>query len=156
MEPFNIPLGQIMANCGHATHAEGEVTAFGKSCIIEIPIIDGKTEYCHRCLENMTIRCAWCSSAIFIGSLVTTLRPPGDKGHNIPDYAVPHCAEHNSYVGCTRWDCAETISDIEGVWHPPGRVQRVAPEFIGNGHNEWQGCFRVTNLTDPTEATKGL
>ena len=158
MKLFNIFKKKIVAGCGHETFKKDKVTAFGVGCVTEIPIIDGKTDYCHRCLEKMAIRCAWCGKVIFVGDPVT-LYSPRDKDRKMPEYAVLHNKEHNSYVGCLRWDCAETGADRAGFWYPPGKVYRVPTPIemcMKSMQNGGDGVICVGDLTDPKEATKGL
>jgi len=120
---FNIFRKKIMASCGHETLKKDKVTAFGKSAVIKIPIVDGKTDYCHRCLEKMAIKCAWCGNVIFIGSPVT-LYMATKKDFKIPEHAVIYNENPLQLVGCRR--CAELGSaDWMGYWVPPGKVQRV-------------------------------
>ncbi len=121
---FNIFRKRIIAECGHSAYITDTVHAFGEQTTTTVPVIDGKIEYCHRCLEKMAIRCAWCGKAIFIGDPIT-LYSPVDKNRMIPDYAVLYNKEHLSYVGCLRWDCADTGADMMGFWFPPGAVKRV-------------------------------
>ena len=115
---------KIVADCGHETLIRDKVSAFGETITTELPIENGKTPYCHRCIEKMAIRCAWCGRPIFIGDPVT-LYSPVNKNFKMPDYAIIYNKEHNSYVGCLRWDCAETSADRMGFWYPPGKVIRV-------------------------------
>lgn len=124
MKFFAIFRRKLMADCGHKTLRTDRVTAFGTSCKTKIPINNGRTDYCHRCLEKMAIRCAWCGEVIFIGDPVT-LYSPRDAECQMPEYAVLYNKDHNSYVGCLRWNCAETGADRAGFWYPPGRVVRT-------------------------------
>jgi len=109
----------LTAECGHETKVRDEVTAHGVTITTTIPIKDGKTDYCHRCLETMSIHCAWCGRPIFVGDPVTLYVSTDD--YAIPDYAVKH--EDDAYVGCLRGDCAETGADRAGFWYPPGQVK---------------------------------
>lgn len=153
MKLFNIFRKKIVAGCGHETLKKDKVAAFGTSCETEIPIVDGKTDYCHRCLEKMAIRCAWCGEAIFIGDPIT-LYSPSDKNRKMPDYAVLHNEEHNSYVGCLRWNCTETGADRAGFWYPTGKVYRVPSPIEMAMQSGDVVC--VSDLSDPKEAVKGL
>ena len=110
--------------CGHMTRIKDLVTAFGRTITTTVPVENGKTEYCHKCLEKMAIRCAWCGNPIFIGNPVT-LYSPNDSQRQMPDYSVLYDKELNSYVGCLNWECAETGADRAGFWYPPGKVVRV-------------------------------
>ncbi len=158
MKLFDIFKKKIVAGCGHEALEKDKVTAFGASCETKIPIVDGKTEYCHRCLEKMAIRCAWCGGVIFIGDPIT-LYSPRDKDRKIPEYAVLYDKEHNSYVGCLRWNCAETGADRAGSWYPTGKVYRIPTPIemcMQNMQNGGDGVICVGDLTDPKEAMRGL
>ena len=109
----------LVAKCGHETKVKDEVTAHGETITTTIPIKDGETDYCHRCLEAMSTRCAWCGKPIFIGDPVTLYTPT--ENFIVPDYADRY--EDDAYVGCLRSDCAETGADRAGFWYPPGQVK---------------------------------
>ncbi|MEI8103969.1 MAG: hypothetical protein WCG84_03675 [Candidatus Moraniibacteriota bacterium] len=112
-----------MAGCGHKTRQKDTLAAFGKTIIMKIFFDeDGSTSHCHRCLEKMTIRCAWCGLPIFIGDPVT-LYSPRDKDMEMPEYAVRY--KNNAFVGCLRWACADSGADRSGFWYPLGEVYRV-------------------------------
>ena len=147
MKLFSIFKKKIVADCGHETLEKDTVIAFGESCKTKIPIVDGKTSYCHRCLEKMAIKCAWCGGVIFIGDPIT-IYSPRDKDNKMPDYAVLYNKEHNSYVGCLR--CAETGA---GFWYPPGKVYRI-PTPIETAMYIEVVC--IGNLSDSKEATRDL
>ncbi|MBU1289698.1 hypothetical protein KKG85_00400, partial [Patescibacteria group bacterium] len=67
MSLFSFFERKIVAECGHTTKRKDKIVAFGEGTITEITFEDGKTPYCHQCLEKMAIRCAWCGHVIFIG-----------------------------------------------------------------------------------------
>ncbi len=122
MKLFNIFRRKIVAGCGHETLKKDIITAFGESCEIKIPIINGKTDYCHRCIEKMTIKCAWCGKPIFIGMPVTLYVVK--KDFVLPDGAVWFNENQRQPVGCRR--CAEMgPADWMGYWIPPGKVKRM-------------------------------
>lgn len=124
MKLFKIFKKKIVAGCGHETLKKDKVTAFGVSCEIEIPIVDGKTDYCHRCLEKMAIRCAWCGGVIFIGMPVTLYT--AEKDFVLPEDAAWFNEEYRQPIGCKK--CAEMgPADWMGFWVPPGKVKRVMP-----------------------------
>jgi len=153
MNFFNIFKKKILANCGHKTFEKATITAFGSSCKTKIPIINNKTDYCHRCLEKMAIRCAWCGKTIFIGDPIT-LYSLKDKSYKMPGYAVFYDKEYNSYIGCLRWDCAQTGADRAGFWYPPGRVIRVPSILEMAMQKSKMAC--INNLNDVEEAVKYL
>ncbi len=138
--------------CGHKTKIKDSVTAFGQTTVTQVPVSkDGTTPYCHKCLEKMAIRCAWCGKPIFIGDPIT-LYSPMDKDRKMPDYAVVHNKEHNSYVGCFRWDCAQTGADRAGLWYPPGKVHRVPTAFemlLSNAEEGKAGAVIIDDLSKP-------
>ena len=85
----------IIAKCGHKTKIKGKVSAFGESGVVTIPKNeDGTIDFCLKCIEEMTIRCAWCGKPIFVGQPVTLYSPispeecNGEKEFKMPDYAV--------------------------------------------------------------------
>lgn len=113
-----------LANCGHNSLIEDNVSAFGETTKTKVPLIDGKIEYCHQCLSKMAIQCAWCGKPIFIGDPITLYTP--SEEFEIPKHAVVYSEEPLQLVGCRRSDCADTGADYCGVWYPPGKVQRIA------------------------------
>jgi hypothetical protein len=111
-----------MAKCGHLTKLKDHIHAFGESVELEITN-SNDIGYCHKCLEKMTILCAWCKKPIFIGNVIT-LYSSTNKDFKIPKHAVVHNKKHNSLVGCGRTTCADTGMDYVGTWMPPGKVQK--------------------------------
>lgn len=84
--------------------------------------------YCHACIGKMAIRCVWCASPILPGHRVTLYLTSPDT--QVPEYAVPYVhpgmerVPWRSYVGCLT--CArDGIIDAQGVWVPPGKVERI-------------------------------
>lgn len=153
MKFFNIfKRKKIQAGCGHETKEKDRVTAFGEGCETQVPVIDGKTDYCHRCLERMAIKCAWCGKAIFIGDPIT-LYTPIDKDFKAPEYAVVHCNNPLQLVGCLRWNCAQTGADRAGFWYPPGKVMRV-PSPLEMAMQSGDMVI-VEDLSNPREARNG-
>lgn len=119
---------KIVAKCGHETKLKGEVKAFNETTTIEIiPHDDGSIDYCHKCLEKMTILCAWCGKPIFIGDMITLYTPMGK--FEISEYVVKYNENPLQLVGCPRSNCAETGADYCGRWLPPGQVSRF-PSLI--------------------------
>jgi hypothetical protein len=119
---------KYLARCGHKTKKKDKVTAFGETITTEVPLVDGKIEYCHKCLEKMAIRCAWCGKPIFIGDPVT-LYSLTNGTKEMPKHAVCHDKKLNQYVGCLRCDCADTGADRAGFWVPPGVVERIPTPY---------------------------
>jgi len=138
----------ILATCGHKTLKKDSVTAFGEKTTTEILISNGKTDYCHRCLEKMAIQCAWCGEVIFIGDPIT-LYSPDKQSFEIPKHAVTHGENPLQLVGCLRWGCADTGADRAGFWYPPGKVKPV--ESLLSMAAQSGNIITVDNLADPTE-----
>lgn len=146
---------KILAQCGHETKLQDEVSAFGQTTVTTItPHKDGKVEYCHRCLEKMAICCAWCGKPIFIGDPVT-LYTRRNKDFVIPSCAIIFAHDPLQLVGCLRWNCAESGADRAGFWLPPGQVYRVPTplEIVMSGEKE---ILAVNNLSDIKKATKWM
>jgi len=127
----------LIANCGHETKRINKVSAFGENIETEVPLINGKIEYCHECLGKMAVRCAWCGRPIFIGDFIT-LYTPKDPNFVPQKGSLTYKEEPLRLVGCQRVDCAVSGSDYCGVWIPPGIVHRqksgieMALENLGN------------------------
>lgn len=133
MWPFS---KKIRANCGHLSRIKGKIFAFDEVTTTTIRVIDGKIDFCHRCLERMVIQCAWCGKPIFIGDPIT-LYTPGEN-YEMPDYAkIYNLNSPNSpqLIGCGRNTCADTGADYCGFWNPEGvrRVQSLLEEAMATG-----------------------
>ena len=111
-----------IADCGYLTAVIDTVKAFGEKIETKLPVNKGRAPYCHRCLEKMAIRCAWCGRAIFIGELITLHTPA--KDFKIPYYAVVYSKKPLQLVGCLRRSCS-CGGDRSGFWYLPGKVLRV-------------------------------
>lgn len=143
--------GKIVADCGHKTKKKDKVTAYGESTVTGVPIKNGKTPYCHRCIEKMAIKCAWCGHVIFIGDPIT-LYTPRDKDFKVPEHAVAYRENPLQLVGCLRWECAETGADRAGFWLPPGAVQRVPTAYemcMQDMQNGGSGVVIIGDLSKP-------
>jgi hypothetical protein len=114
---------KYLAECGHETKQTDFVRAFGETIQTKVLIINGKIEYCHKCLEKMVVKCPWCGRPIFIGDMVT-LYSPTKKEYQVPVGTVVFCEDPLTLVGCQRSDCAESGADYAGQWIPPGVVRR--------------------------------
>lgn len=129
MKFFDIFKKKTAAACGHEARMKDRISAFGESCESKILIVDGKIEYCHRCLEKMAIKCAWCGKVIFVGMPITLYCAKED--FILPESAVWFNEELRQPIGCGQ--CAELgPADWMGYWVPPGRVYRVISptEFV--------------------------
>ncbi len=122
---FDFLKKKVLAKCCNVQiPIKDKISAFGKEITTEVPVKDGKTLYCHKCLGKMVIKCAWCGGVIFIGDPIT-LYSPVKKDFEIPEHAVIYKEKPLQLIGCLRWDCAETGADRMGFWLPPGKVERV-------------------------------
>ncbi len=122
MKLFGVFKKKIMAGCGHETLVKDRVSAFGASREVKVPVVDGKTDYCHRCLEKMAIKCAWCDGVILIGMPITSY--VAKKNFVLPEHSVWFDEEQRLPVGCGR--CAEMgPADWTGIWAPPGKVKEI-------------------------------
>jgi len=103
------------------------------------------------CIDNMTIKCAWCGGPIRIGNPVTLYVP--DSSFEIPDYAVTHVeGDRTALVGCLDWDCAATWGDMSGLWVPPGKVERIMSPIERCIHSIHEGnptAVFVADTNDP-------
>lgn len=118
---------RVLAKCGHKTKLKDKVSAFGETIITEIKCRNGKVEYCHKCLEKMTIKCAWCAKPIFIGDPVTLYSSTSLE--KMAEHVVIFSEELMQVVGCGRSSCAQTGADYVGIWVPgengKGIVERI-------------------------------
>ena len=138
---------RITTECGHETKERDVIIAFGEKTITKLPVKNGRTPYCHRCIEKMAIRCAWCGKVIFIGDPIT-LYTPSNKNFKIPEYAIVYNKKPLQLVGCLRWDCAETGGDRAGFWIPPGKVERVPTGFELSVQDLKQGGSGIVVIED--------
>jgi hypothetical protein len=126
---------KVKSGCGHLTHVKGPIAYFKPSFnggiktknIISL-ILDKKGEatHCLSCIEDASIRCTWCGGSILPLEPIT-LYIPCDDDYIAPEYAVIYNPDNtvNRYVGCLRWDCAETGADMCGFWGFDKQVHRV-------------------------------
>lgn len=142
-----------MAECGHATLGEGEISFYGETTFMKMPRnVAGGFDFCLDCIASMSIRCAWCQSTIFIGSPVTLYTPKPD--FPVPSHAVVYSDDPLQLVGCLGWECAFTGGDRAGFWITDaetgkGRVRReMSP--IEMALREARSIM-VNDLGDPSE-----
>ena len=133
MNIFQIFKKKLTANCGHVTKEKNTIIVFGEKINITLSLENGKTEYCHKCIEKMAIRCAWCGHSILIGDPIT-LYSPRNKDFKIPPYATIFNKEPLQLVGCLRWDCAETTAPrYAAPTHGPVQHDRAQGATIRTG-----------------------
>lgn len=110
--------------CGHKTKKKGRIVSLGEGHIMDMPLSEnGNPDHCLECIAAMSIKCAWCSGPIHIGSPVTLYVPK--ESFEVPDHAVRFQDDPQCLVGCLGWDCAGSGMDRAGFWYPPGKVYRV-------------------------------
>ncbi|MBU0530944.1 hypothetical protein KJ910_00390 [Patescibacteria group bacterium] len=124
---------RFMAGCGHLTYKRDRVRAFNAGVITEVPIWNGITPYCHRCLEAMAARCPGCGLPIFIADPVRIVSP------NRADFVIEEGVHlfdmvegHIKLVACLR--CAPSITSVAGIWLPPGGVRLIHSPFDVAAH----------------------
>lgn len=113
----------LALECGHKTKIKGAIEVFlGKSMVpskinMSLSLDDkGNASHCFKCIEEGSIRCAWCGGTILPGDPIT-LYCTTNENFILPEYAVEYNPDNHdkpSYVGCLRWDCAETGGDMCG------------------------------------------
>jgi len=105
----------IATECGHfAKHCQ-RITAYGTTIWLKNNVVDGSVQYCHTCLTEMTIRCAFCGGPIFIGDAVTLYHPSALNGMEVPEWPIVFHDGHPVGGIC----CAELgYADMCGVWVP--------------------------------------
>lgn len=126
---------KVVSKCGHTTYLKDVVVYDEIPRIIKINTQTPR--YCHKCLQKMTIRCAWCGNPIFIGDRITINSP--QETFVIPSYAIKRATYPNGLIGCTRMSCCDMIGEMIGFWMPPGKVElteeyKNALGLIKNNH----------------------
>lgn len=116
------------ANCGHQTKIRDSVSVFGEINIISMIPKSGKIEYCHKCLEKMIIKCAWCQRPIFPDHPITLYDFPSEN-FVAPEHSIIHSKDPVKLVGCLRPDCADTGMDRAGFWVSPGKVEQIMTAY---------------------------
>ncbi|MFA6493061.1 MAG: hypothetical protein WCV58_02920, partial [Patescibacteria group bacterium] len=102
------------------------VEVYGCPTKVSLEPNNGQPDYCIECLLKITIRCTWCGEPIFPDSPIT-LYSASDKTFEPPKHAVYYWdGKRRCFVGCMRFNCAESGADRAGFWVPPGVVKRVA------------------------------
>jgi len=127
---------EVESECGHKTKIKGEIKYFkakfedgDKEATTSLTLkLNGKGEVtnCLSCIEEAAIRCAWCGGTILPGEPIT-LYMSAKEDFTPPEYAVeynPDNRKKSSYVGCIRWDCADTGADVCGNWGFDKQVHR--------------------------------
>lgn len=116
--------------CGHYTKRVGRLSVGDRTLFSVAQVKEGGVAYCHRCIEQAAIRCAWCGGGIAVDDPIR-LSFSCDPNHQYPDYAVSYrdACGRVSYVGCLRSNCANTGAEISGYWQMPGEVCRAPSVF---------------------------
>lgn len=142
--------------CGHKTKSKGVISEGDYTTTIQMPLEEnGNPNYCLKCIENMSIQCAWCGDTIGIGSPIT-LYIPKDT-FEVPDYAVSYTeGESKALVGCLGWECAHTGGDRAGFWLPDdegkGHVYRVPTAIEAVMANGGKSAVFISDISDIEEA----
>ncbi len=110
---------KVIAGCGHYTYLKDVVTFNGFASVIKIT--DKNVPYCHKCLEKMTIKCAWCGNPIFIGNRITLFS--AKEIFKIPEYAVKNEDFPGGYVGCDRMSCCDMLGELIAFWTAPRKIE---------------------------------
>lgn len=103
--------GRRLAKCGDDVDSDG----------------GEEIEYCSRCLEKMSIRCAFCGEPIFVGDAVGLYAPSGAS--NLPEFGEPYSLAPLEFIVCQRAGCAEKAKPV-GIWvpakseKPAGRIKK--------------------------------
>ena len=123
-EPTDVPV--YLARCGHEMKLEDNVKVFDQEVRIKTQLRDGQPDYCLDCLVKMAIRCAWCGEPILPGEPITLYSlSPIVLDKTRPDYTVKYLdGDRLCYVGCMRWNCADSGADRAGSWVAPGEVNK--------------------------------
>lgn len=137
-----------VAECGHFFYQTGEVKAIGQTVTTKVPICEnGSTSHCHHCLEEMAIPCGRCLKPIFVGDCISLFGVHRDdlkksfdfsdqelslykeKKGELPDGSIAYGYDWEqdffTLVGCRRTDCCGVNCTPQGIWMPPGRVERM-------------------------------
>lgn len=133
------------------TKKRDKIKVLGETCTTVIPFKE-QPEYCHKCLSEMVIRCAWCGDPIFIGDAIT-LYSPTKKDYEFPSHAVFYDKEKKIVVGCLGWNCDRTGGDRAGFWFPPSKVHRVPTAWKTLCQNPDAKAIITSDLSDPRQKT---
>lgn len=150
-----MPHRRYLAKCGHETKLEGVISKFGKETEITLCFDDeGVIDTCLQCVSDATIACAWCGEHILPDEGIT-LYASVDPKYSPHEGSVVYKKDDVSgkvyYVGCLRWNCADSGADRTGFWILPGKVQRCLSPL--------EECLRgekvviIDDLSDPDQAT---
>lgn len=134
---------------------EGAISALDETIHLRLPK-EKPPEYCLDCLENMTIRCAWCELPIFIGNPVTLYVSPEDIGLKLPPGAVVYKENPRQVVGCLRMACAQSGADRSGFWVPGADGKAVVLRVMSPLEETLSGrkAVIVQDLADIGEARR--
>lgn len=138
----------VAGTCRHKTALVGEVRVGTSGKIIDLSkeFADGKVEFCHHCLTNMSPPCAHCGEPIFPFEKVTLYSIPEERLSRLhKGVAIYRTAPQIVAVGCHRKGCVEEPSDLVARWYPPGAIQfsrkakAVLPELHVMAIADWDG-----------------
>lgn len=133
----------VATRCGHTTKRRGVLKAFGQQAKVRMPVNElGSVDWCLDCISDLTIRCAFCGNAIFIGEPITLHTPP-KTGFQTPAHAYIYKNIPLLLVGCiacqgdtkteAHMDYYWTVGDDDrGFVHkvPAGTMLRRRADYI--------------------------
>lgn len=127
---------EINAQCGHKTKIKGEIRYVkaefedgDEETTTSLTLTlnkEGEVTHCLSCIEDASIRCTWCGGTILPDEPITLYSSAKDD-FVAPVYAVEYNPDNRkkpSYVGCLRWNCADTGADVCGNWGFDKQVHR--------------------------------
>ncbi|MCL5406967.1 MAG: hypothetical protein M1429_00480 [Patescibacteria group bacterium] len=114
-----------LARCGHKTKLREEIGPKDDRREITLLLTENRPDFCLSCLESAIIRCAWCGQTIWPDNPIT-LYETSQKDFQPKDGSRLYSEKdgYKTYVGCLRWNCADTLADRAGFWRMPGFVER--------------------------------
>lgn len=145
--------------CKHSTKLKGRILSTEDDFVMGMPFsTDGNPDYCLECIGKMSIQCTWCGKRIRIGKPVTLCAPRDEATFKAPPYAVRYHEDEKHFVGCLRWECADSGIDRAGFWMPPGLVIRVPSPIetflAGNLGGDNEGVLIIEDLSNPNDLGK--
>ncbi len=115
---------KVSSKCGHITRVRGRVKYYPpiyegveeSNIAITLKLDENATaDQCIYCIQESSVRCAWCGGTILPGEPVTLYT---SKQHNVMPSKEALVDENESgdlsYVGCSRCNCATSNADIAG------------------------------------------
>lgn len=105
----------VASVCGHTTKLTAILHAFDDQAEVDLPQNDRQLPmFCASCVVKRSIRCAWCSRAIFVGDPVTLHQTYDD--FPVPLESHVFSTDPLRLVGCMHPDCADKSDPMSGFW----------------------------------------